>query len=105
MTNQERQPTSTEPVATSDEQTIEIAASEEEVPKKTRFGLRKKRAKKERIRLIPIWLRLIVVTVLVGGSLLLGIIMGYGVIGDGDPKDALKTETWYHILDIMQGNE
>ncbi|ERN51896.1 DNA-directed RNA polymerase subunit beta [Alkalihalophilus marmarensis] len=105
MTEQERHPTTTEQEAAKTEaEETPVAAGEEEEPKKRRFGMRKKGPKKERIRLIPIWLRLIIVTVLVGGSLLLGIIIGYGVIGDGDVSDALKPETWYHILDMMQGN-
>ncbi|KMJ56374.1 DNA-directed RNA polymerase subunit beta [Alkalihalophilus sp. As8PL] len=107
MTEQERQSTTTEQETTPTEmeQETPVVVEEEEVPKKRRFGLRKKGPKKERIRLIPIWLRLIIVTVLVGGCLLLGIIIGYGVIGDGDPSDALKPETWYHIIDLMQGNQ
>ncbi|WP_088104365.1 DNA-directed RNA polymerase subunit beta [Halalkalibacter urbisdiaboli] len=67
-----------------------------------RFGRRRPRL---RIRLIPIWLRLLIVVVLVGGSLLLGLMVGYGVLGDGVPADALKPETWYHILDIMKPTE
>ncbi len=62
---------------------------------------RKKR--KPRLRIFPIWLRIILSIVLIGGSLLLGLIVGYGVIGDGSPADALKTETWYHIIDIIRG--
>ncbi|MEW9500819.1 DNA-directed RNA polymerase subunit beta [Jeotgalibacillus marinus] len=27
--------------------------------------------------------------------------VGYGVIGDGDPQDVLKKETWTHILDLV----
>lgn len=62
-----------------------------------------KRTRRPRLRLIPIWLRILLSIVLIGGSLLLGLIVGYGVIGDGDPADALKPETWYHILDIIRG--
>ncbi len=62
---------------------------------------RKKRKKKPRIRMIPIWLRLIIVAVLMALSLASGAMVGYGVIGDGEPMDALKIETWKHIYDII----
>ncbi len=64
---------------------------------------RRKKERRPRLRLIPVWLRIILAIVLIGGSLLLGLIVGYGVIGDGDPADALKPQTWYHIIDIIQG--
>ncbi|WP_328797274.1 DNA-directed RNA polymerase subunit beta [Heyndrickxia sporothermodurans] len=34
-------------------------------------------------------------------SLILGVIIGYGVIGDGKPMDALKKSTWTHIIDLV----
>jgi len=57
------------------------------------------------IRLFPIWLRIILVTVLLVGAIAAGLVIGYGYIGDGVPKDALKWETWQHILDILNGKE
>lgn len=66
---------------------------------------RDRRVRKPRLRIFPIWLRILVSIVLIGGSLLLGIIFGYGVIGDGNPTDALSLETWYHIIDIIRGEE
>ncbi len=57
------------------------------------------------IRLFPIWLRIILVTALVAGASAAGLIIGYGYIGDGDPKDALKWEVWQHILDMLNGKE
>jgi hypothetical protein len=54
-----------------------------------------------RVRLIPIWLRLLLVTSILVISLLLGAIIGYGVIGDGKPLDALKISTWTHIRDMV----
>lgn len=76
----------------------QIDASESETqPEETQ------RIRKPRLRILPIWLRIILSIVLIGGSLLLGLIVGYGVIGGGSPADALKPETWYHILDIIRG--
>ncbi|MBS4175442.1 DNA-directed RNA polymerase subunit beta [Bacillus sp. FJAT-49736] len=56
---------------------------------------------KIRIRLIPIWLRIILVLCAIVISVLSGIIVGYGVIGDGKPMDALSKSTWTHIVDLV----
>lgn len=58
-----------------------------------------------RIRLLPIWLRIIIVIVLFVAVAIIGVIFGYSVIGEGSAGDALKWETWQHILDIMNGKE
>lgn len=82
---------------------------------KKNFSLRKKAKKDEvkteepkktwwvQIRLFPIWLRIIIVIVLIALAAVLGAMVGFGVVGDGEPADALKWETWQHILDIMSG--
>lgn len=56
------------------------------------------------IRLFPIWLRILIVTALLVGAAALGAMVGYGVIGDGNAGDALKWDTWQHIINIMSGN-
>lgn len=66
---------------------------------------RKRKLKKQRRpvrRIFPIWLRLIVVILLCAGALLIGLMVGYGVIGDGSPKDVLKLDAWKHIVDIVK---
>ena len=68
--------------------------AETEEPKKTWWV---------QIRLFPIWLRIIIVLVLVAFAAVLGAMVGFGVIGDGEPADVLKWETWQHIFDIMSG--
>lgn len=73
----------------------EEAVSEKE-PKKTWWV---------QIRLFPIWLRIILVLALVVLAAALGAMVGYGIIGDGEPRDALKWETWQHIFDIMSGKK
>jgi hypothetical protein len=55
-----------------------------------------------RVRLIPVWLRLVIVVVLIVISTVTGAMIGYGVIGDGKPLDALKPSTWQHIIDIVK---
>ncbi|MDN7226507.1 DNA-directed RNA polymerase subunit beta [Planococcus liqunii] len=57
------------------------------------------------IRLFPIWLRIILVIVMIALAAVLGVMVGYGIIGDGKPSDALKWETWQHIIDIMSGKK
>ena len=64
-----------------------------------------KKTRLVRLRLLPIWLRIIIVAVLFIIVAVIGIIFGYSVIGEGSAGDALKWETWQHILDIMNGTE
>ncbi|MBB2479864.1 DNA-directed RNA polymerase subunit beta [Bacillus sp. APMAM] len=59
------------------------------------------RREKIRVRLIPIWLRVVLVLVAIVISVLSGLIVGYGVIGDGNPFDALSKSTWTHIVDLV----
>jgi hypothetical protein len=54
-----------------------------------------------RVRMLPIWLRILLVFLLLAASLVLGAMFGYGVIGDGHPADVFKKETWQHIIDIV----
>lgn len=57
------------------------------------------------IRLFPIWLRIILILLLLAGAGAAGLVVGYGIVGDGEPMDALKWDTWKHILNIIQGKE
>jgi len=75
---------------------------EENNPKKESRRSKRQLRKKYQIRKFPIWLRIIVVLTLFALCLVLGVIVGYGVIGDGNPTDALDLQTWQHILDIVQ---
>lgn len=65
----------------------------------------KLQSKKPRRRLFPIWLRIIVVLLFSAAALVAGLMIGYGIVGDGVPTDALKFETWQHIIDIVNKNE
>ncbi|MGM9951054.1 MAG: DNA-directed RNA polymerase subunit beta [Lysinibacillus sp.] len=64
-----------------------------------------KKTRLVRLRLLPIWLRIIIVAVLFIAAAVIGVIFGYSVIGEGSAGDALKWETWRHILDIVNGTE
>lgn len=61
----------------------------------------KKKQIKPRRRVFPIWLRLIVVILLAAAALMAGLMIGYGLLGDGNPLDALRLETWQHLIDIV----
>ena len=58
-----------------------------------------------KIRLLPIWLRIILILLLLVIVAAIGLIFGYSIIGEGESVDALKWSTWKHILDIMNGVE
>lgn len=58
--------------------------------------------KRVRIRLIPIWLRIVLVAVMFVVSLIGGAMIGYGVLGDGKASDVLKESTWTHIIDLVE---
>lgn len=58
-------------------------------------------SKRVRVRLIPIWLRLIIVVLLIVLCFTIGTMVGYGVIGNGKPFDALNQSTWTHIIDLV----
>jgi hypothetical protein len=59
------------------------------------------RRKKIRVRLIPIWLKIAIVILLTLVSALAGTVVGYGIIGNGKPSEALDKSTWTHIIDII----
>ncbi|MGR6117792.1 DNA-directed RNA polymerase subunit beta [Aeribacillus composti] len=61
-----------------------------------------KRKTRTRVRLIPIWLRLILLVFGMVISMAIGAMIGYGVLGDGRPLDALKPSTWQHIIDLVE---
>ncbi|WP_141430985.1 DNA-directed RNA polymerase subunit beta [Bacillus sp. 03113] len=54
-----------------------------------------------RVRLIPIWLRVIIVLILIFLSTIAGAVIGYGVIGQGKPSDVFHKSTWTHIIDLV----
>ncbi|WP_413305373.1 DNA-directed RNA polymerase subunit beta [Bacillus sp. 1P10SD] len=57
--------------------------------------------KRIRIRLIPIWLRLLLLVVFTFVSLMAGTAVGYGVLGGGKVADVFKGSTWTHIQDLV----
>ncbi|MGM0752994.1 MAG: DNA-directed RNA polymerase subunit beta [Bacillota bacterium] len=57
-----------------------------------------------RVRMLPIWLRILLFILLLAGSLALGAVIGFAGIGDGKAADVFKAETWQHIIDIVKKN-
>ena len=92
------------------EQAEPVVVAQKEEPQ-TREQLKKEREEQAekpvhgknrvRVRLVPIWLRLVIIILLLVFSLTAGVIVGYGVIGSGKPLDALKQSTWTHIADLI----
>ena len=84
------------------------------VPQKEKKEKKVKRSEKQHIekpvrwynfRLIPIWLRIVLVLLLLTVAAVSGLIVGFGILGAGEPLDVLKQATWQHILDIIKGKE
>ncbi|MBA2175292.1 DNA-directed RNA polymerase subunit beta [Halobacillus locisalis] len=73
--------------------------------KGTKKAKKEKKPKKGRRRILPIWLRILIVLLLSALALVLGVMVGYGIIGDGNPTDALEWDTWQHIFDIVTKTE
>ncbi|PWW31228.1 DNA-directed RNA polymerase subunit beta [Cytobacillus oceanisediminis] len=76
---------------------------------KTREQLKNERSKEEaprkgriRVRLIPIWLRIIIVALLIFLSVMVGAAVGYGVLGNGEVKDIFTKSTWTHIVELVE---
>jgi predicted histidine transporter YuiF (NhaC family) len=75
------------------------ATTREEGKKEKKTREKKKRI---RVRLIPIWLRIIIVLILLAASIILGAMFGYAVMGGGEAKDIFEKSTWTHILDLVE---
>jgi len=69
--------------------------------KAERLSKSRDEAKNIRIRLIPVWAKFLIVLFLVFLFFIIGTMIGYGVIGEGNPWDALKKSTWDHIFDLV----
>ena len=95
----------TEEVKAASRQQRRLEKAQEQVNKKepARETAPTKQTKWVQIRMFPIWLRILIVLILLTVAAAAGLMVGYGVIGEGKPMDALKWETYQHILDIKDG--
>ena len=58
-----------------------------------------------KIRLLPIWLRVLIVVLLIALSITLGAMFGYGVMGGGKAMEIFDKSTWTHILELVNKEE
>lgn len=65
-------------------------------------GTAKKEKRIIRIRLIPIWLRVIIVAILIFASAIAGAAVGYGMLGGENPSDVFQKSTWTYIIDLVE---
>ncbi|MBA9027854.1 MULTISPECIES: DNA-directed RNA polymerase subunit beta [Bacillaceae] len=56
---------------------------------------------KIRIRLLPLWFRVLLVTFLIVVSVVSGTIVGYSIMGGGEMVDVFSKSTWTHIFDLV----
>jgi hypothetical protein len=70
-------------------------------PDEGRSKRRKSSKGKTEARVIPIWLRIILLFVAIIVSVVIGAAIGYSVIGNGDVSDVFKMDTWTHIMDLI----
>ncbi|KOP71853.1 DNA-directed RNA polymerase subunit beta [Cytobacillus solani] len=80
----------------------EAAKTREQFKKESNPQPAKVRRRRIRVRILPIWLRIIIVAALIFLSLIAGAAVGYGVIGNGEAKDIFKKSTWTHIVDLIE---
>ncbi|REB08495.1 DNA-directed RNA polymerase subunit beta [Sporosarcina sp. BI001-red] len=57
------------------------------------------------VRILPIYVRVILVIVLLIVASVVGALIGYSILGDGTASGIFQKDTWAHIFDIMSGKE
>lgn len=57
------------------------------------------------IRILPIYVRVLLVVILIALAIIGGAYIGYSILGDGAGSDIFKKGTWTHIVDIINGKE
>ncbi|WP_233192858.1 DNA-directed RNA polymerase subunit beta [Sporosarcina sp. P29] len=127
LTTDEEVPADIEPITDTEEletapdaseETLLVETEPEETDATSRATMKSKWTRKERskkaskpvsemrwvqVRLIPIWLRLLLLLVVLVLAAIAGTMVGFSIIGDGSAGDVFKKETWQHIFDIMNG--
>lgn len=72
---------------------------------KKRNSSRNQSIKWVQIRLVPIWLRVLIILVLLFIAVVTGLTVGYSILGDGESSEVLQWSTWQHLIDIIKGKE
>lgn len=55
-----------------------------------------------RARLLSLLIRIIGIPILFAIALVVGAIVGFSVVGDGQPVDVFKKSTWQHIVNFVK---
>ncbi|MGY4688438.1 DNA-directed RNA polymerase subunit beta [Salibacterium sp. K-3] len=63
----------------------------------------KKGRKRERVRMVPIWARLVIVLAVLILSLIGGLLTGYALVGDGNGLEVLRWGNWERLIEFIQG--
>ncbi|MCT1905518.1 DNA-directed RNA polymerase subunit beta [Oceanobacillus sojae] len=90
-----------ESAAASEEQAVKQEISRKTEKKEKQQSKRKQKLSRPRLRIFPIWLRIIVVLIFAAAAFIVGLMIGFAVLGNGSPLDVLRMETWQHIVDIV----
>lgn len=77
----------------------QVKQAKKEMKAERESGEKRKRI---RIRLIPLWLRLLIIAVLIVLCVILGAMFGYSVMGNGKATDVFEKSTWTHIIDLIK---
>ncbi|WP_158736962.1 DNA-directed RNA polymerase subunit beta [Alteribacillus sp. YIM 98480] len=102
MTQKEESPKAPAAEEKHKEKETDALSETNEKDRKKRFRFNKKRSK-DRIRMVPIWARLLIILGLFFISLMAGLIVGYALIGEGKSIQILNWETWQSLFDFMNG--
>ncbi len=104
MDNQTNNDKQTETVKNIEEKEQKVTREQKKQERKEKKADRKERRAVH--RMFPIWLRIVVVIILIFLALIIGLLVGYSVLGDAEqPLDVLTFEFWQHIMDIITGVE
>ncbi|GAA0341650.1 DNA-directed RNA polymerase subunit beta [Oceanobacillus sp. FSL W7-1293] len=91
--------------AAGEEQAVQQDISRKTDKKEKQQRKREEKRSRPRLRIFPIWLRIIVITIFAAAAFIIGLMIGFAVLGDGSPLDVLRLETWQHIIDIVNKTE
>ncbi|PRO65778.1 DNA-directed RNA polymerase subunit beta [Alkalicoccus urumqiensis] len=84
---------------TTEEETAQPEEEEQSRKKKKRKGIH---PFWKPTRILPIWLRLVLILAAAAAAAIAGAMIGYSIIGGGgNPGDVLNPDLWYHIYDII----
>ncbi|NIK11832.1 DNA-directed RNA polymerase subunit beta [Alkalibacillus almallahensis] len=88
--------------AKTDDQSNNQEKSQRKAAKEEKKKNKKKR--KGRIRYLPVWVRFLLVIILAIVAAILGLVVGYGVVGEGeDPSSVLDPDLWQNMYDYIRG--